>query len=80
MDAHLNPRRDPASDRDLQWRDMQDRDYGYVGLTFLVVAALFIGLLVYSVWDGTNPPDTQVGQNIERSTTPDTPRNPNTPN
>lgn len=82
MDDHLNPRPDPGRrDRDVEerWREMQERDYGYMGPVIALVAALFVALLLYSLWDGSNQPGTQVGQNVERNITPDAPRNPNAP-
>ena len=83
MDDHLNPRPGPSHrshDAEERWREMQDRDYGYMGPVIAFVAALFVALLLYSVWDGGNPSGTRVGQNVERNITPDAPRNPNAPN
>ena len=81
MDDHLNPRPDHIRDRESgeRWQEMQERNYGSVGAVAALVAALFAGLLLFSVWSGNDQPNTQVGQNVERSTTPDSPRNPNTP-
>jgi hypothetical protein len=80
MDDPLNPRPTPGRDHEPneRWREMQDRDYGYMGPVIALVAALFVGLLIYSMWGSDQTNNTQVGQNVER-TTPDTPRNPNTP-
>lgn len=80
MDDPLNPRPTPGRDRepDARWRKMQDSDYGFMGPVIALVAALFIGLLIYSMWGSSATNNPQVGQNVER-TTPDTPRNPNTP-
>ena len=82
MDDHLNSRPDPSHrDRsnEERWREMHDRDYGYMGPVIFAVAALFIGLLIFSMWGDSSVPNTQVGQNVERTVTPDTPRNPNVP-
>lgn len=82
MDDNLDPRRDPVRERDARdrWHEIKDRDYGYAGPLVAVVLALFVGLLLFGMWDSSDQPNTQVGQNVERGTTPDTPRNPNAPN
>jgi hypothetical protein len=58
---------------------MNDSELGYFGPVIAVIAALLIGLFLFSNWGGDNRPNTQVGQNVERTPTPDTPRNPNAP-
>lgn len=81
MDDQLNPR--PTNERDRasteRWRDMQRGSYGSIGAVAAIVGALFVALLLWGMWSGgTDRTDTQVGQNVER-TTPDAPRNPNAP-
>ena len=81
MDDQLSPRpdhlRDPESIR--RWQQMENRDYGSVTAVAVVVIALFAGLLLFSVWGGTDQRNTQVGQNVERNQTPDLPRSPSIP-
>jgi hypothetical protein len=77
-----DPRPDPTREREYgnRWRQgMNDSEVGYFGPVIAVIAALLIGLFLFSNWGGENRPNTQVGQNVERSPTPDTPRNPNSP-
>jgi hypothetical protein len=77
MHDQFDPRRDRDPDGFRRWSAMQDRGSGYLGPLITIVAALFIGLLLLSWWDGNERPHTRVGENIERSATPDTPRDPN---
>jgi hypothetical protein len=75
-----DPRPDPTRESGYRnrWRQgMNDSEVGYFGPIIAVVAALLIGLFLFSNWGGENRPNTQVGQNVERAPTPDTPRNPN---
>jgi len=77
MDDHLYPRPNPTRDYDGdRWRQMNESEYSYFGPVALIVA-LVLGLLIYTSWANDNRPNTQLGQNVEQSTTPDSPRNPN---
>jgi hypothetical protein len=38
-----------------------------------------IGVMVFSNWSSTPSQNTQVGQNVEKTQTPDAPRDPNRP-
>lgn len=80
MNEYLDPRPDPTREREQgnRWRDgMNESEAGYFGPVIAVVVALLIGVMVFSNWGGTPTQNTQVGQNVERTQTPDTPRDPN---
>jgi len=81
MDDQPNPRPDHVRETESidRWRKAQERSSGSIGAVAAIVAALFAGLLLLSMWGTPDRADTQVGQNVERTTTPDTPRNPNAP-
>ncbi|MFM9850489.1 MAG: hypothetical protein ACKVP3_25460 [Hyphomicrobiaceae bacterium] len=81
MNDYLDPRPDPTREREHghRWREgMNESEAGYFGPFIAVVVALLIGVMVFSNWGGT-PQNTQVGQNVEKTQTPDTPRDPNRP-
>lgn len=82
MNDYIDPRPDPTREREhgSRWREgMNESETGYFGPIIAVVVALLIGVMVFSNWGNDKSPNTQVGQNAERSTTPDTPRDPNRP-
>jgi hypothetical protein len=80
MNEYLDPRPDPTREREQRnrWREgMNESEAGYFGPIIAVVVALLIGVMVFSNWGSAPTQNTQVGQNVERSQTPDTPRDPN---
>lgn len=82
MNEYLDPRPDPTRERERElgsrWREgMNQSEAGYFGPIIAVVVALLIGVMVFSNWGSTPNQNTQVGQNAERSQTPDAPRDPN---
>ena len=80
MNEYLDPRPDPTRERerDNRWREgMNESEAGYFGPIIAVVVALLIGVMVFSNWGSTPSQNTQVGQNVEKNQTPDTPRDPN---
>lgn len=74
--AELDPRLDRPSDpkhdglRD-RWRDAaEDTGYGYVGPIIALALLFLIGLFIFGNWGTSTQTGTQVGQNVERPSTP----------
>lgn len=81
MNEYNDPRPNPTREREYgdRWREMNETETGYIGPILAVVMLLLVGAFLFSNWGSENRPNTQVGQNVERSMTPDAPRNPNAP-
>ncbi|NJO21675.1 MAG: hypothetical protein HC868_00395 [Sphingomonadales bacterium] len=78
MNEHLDPRPDPTREQENRLPEgMTESEAGYFGPIIAVVAALLIGVLVFSNWSSSPSQNTQVGRNMEKTQTPDTPRDPN---
>ena len=82
MNEYLDPRPDPTREREHDNRlpeRMTESEAGYFGPIIAVVVALLIGVMVFSNWGSSPSQNTQVGQNVEKTQTPDAPRDPNRP-
>ena len=82
MNEYLDPRPDPTREREQENRlreGLTEPEAGYFGPIIAVVVALLIGVMVFTNWGSSPSQNTQVGQNVEKTQTPDTPRGPNRP-
>ena len=75
-DRHMHP--ENAQEKAAQ-HELQERNGALPTVAAIVVTTVVVLLIAMLVWDFGKRPSTQVGQNVEKSTTPTTPARPKTP-